>query len=75
MTECNIDACLLKNLEKRIEENFELAVDSFVVGLTTQFPDLHPGCVKRVVAECCSYQSGRLLHDLIEKYNVNGRAH
>ena len=67
--ECSIKKCLLQDREEDISIFITQEIEAVIKKLEDKHPDIHPGCLHMLVKTHLEYESLKIFHGLVEKYN------
>ena len=67
--ECSIKECLLQDREEDISIYITQEIEALIKRLEEKNPDVHLGCLHMMVKSHLEYESLKILHGLVEKYN------
>jgi|TARA_R110000751_G_scaffold66951_1_gene136784 hypothetical protein len=67
--ECSVKKCLLQDREEDISIFITQEIEAVIKKLEEKNPDIHPGCLHMLVKNHLEYESLKIFHGLVEKYN------
>ena len=67
--ECSIKECLLQDREEDISIFITQEIEAVIKKLEEMHSDIHPGCLHMMVKSHLEYESLKIFHGLVEKYN------
>jgi len=67
--ECSIKECLLQDREEDISIFITQEIEAVIKKLEDKNPDVHVGCLHMMVKNHLEYESLKIFHGLVEKYN------
>jgi len=66
---CDVKQCLLEDREEDISIYITQEIEALIQRLEGKNPDVHSGCLKMMVKSHLEYESLKIFHSLVEKYN------
>ena len=66
---CEEKKCLLDDREENISQYIDDEILALIQRLELKNPDVHSGCLKMMVKSHLEYESLKIFHGLVEKYN------
>jgi len=66
---CDVKKCLLEDREEDISLYITHEIEALIQRLELKNPDAHSGCLKMMVKSHLEYESLKIFHGLVAKYN------
>ena len=66
---CEVKKCLLEDREEDISIYITQEITALIQRLEEKNPDVHLGCLQMMVKNHLEYESLKIFHRLVEKYN------
>ena len=67
---CDVKKCLLQDREEDISIYITQEITALIQRLELKNPDVHSGCLHMMVKNHLEYESLKIFHGLVDKYNV-----
>ena len=67
---CDVKKCLLEDREEDISIYITQEITALIQRLELKNPDVHSGCLHMMVKNHLEYESLKIFHGLVDKYNV-----